>query len=495
MDLLSDAYHDQQLLVQKSFDDRVKQKLTEIEQQTKKNTEKQLRLLHEKHAKTIESYLDYCIELHRGVPLTGIEGNVAAKVACHFYEISPEDRNKLERSWRANDLPLTRTFIQLRPDKSTAFERNESRRLLMEPDTRVALDEHSRKEASKGIWQRLVSAPYMLSMVERDRYVVGEGEENVNEENILRTKRWIVVLGDPGSGKTSFVRWLVAHLAQRLRINGQHSTDFGPLRIPILIRIGEFVDALNRQSSLTLFDYIGQHKWMGKALVDESHISLNCLSNALNDYIKQGQALIILDGLDEIPVSEQRSKITNLVENFVENYVQTSTGISVFDNPHMNRLFDDPFRSGGNQLIVTSRIVGYHAAPLDDVGILAARGESLYGFLHLTFQEYFTCLKLIDVDKLKQEKMATHSLCSEGKVQLVVQSLRRHMNNPRFRVPIALALEQDLSNSLLPLGAYIFIISANDLVNYPSDNVLFDALDQLMIAAGQYQWIFTWKRN
>ncbi|CAF0815132.1 unnamed protein product [Rotaria sordida] len=416
---------------------------------------------------------------------------------------------------------------------------------------------------------------------------------------------------------------------------------------------------------------------MGKALVDESHISLDCLSNALNDYIKQGQALIILDGLDEIPVSEQRSKIINLVENFVENYVQTSTGISVFDNPHMNRVFDDPFRLGGNQLIVTSRIVGYHAAPLDgqfahytirpmdeehmkdfvdywffnvhkqiletlelsmdnqgerhgealkeelekleniglrdvasnsclmsfictvsfqqaedsslptqrillyeqivrsmlslwstkgttihipkltrilsdiathihqnsasgliheekmkevcveslkvflnkkvyteediraiekqasefvrifreDVGILAARGESLYGFLHLTFQEYFTCLKLIDVDKLKQEKMATHSLCSEGKVQLIVQSLRRHMNNPRFRVPIALALEQDLSNSLLPLGAYIFIISANDLVNYPSDNVLCDALDQLMIAAGQYQWIFAWKRN
>ncbi|CAF4315197.1 unnamed protein product, partial [Rotaria sordida] len=104
---------------------------------------------------------------------------------------------------------------------------------------------------------------------------------------------------------------------------------------------------------------------MGKALVDESHISLDCLSNALNDYIKQGQALIILDGLDEIPVSEQRSKIINLVENFVENNVQTPTGLSVFDNPHMNRLFDDPFRSGGNQLIVTSRIVGYHVAPLD----------------------------------------------------------------------------------------------------------------------------------
>ncbi|CAF5077213.1 unnamed protein product, partial [Rotaria sp. Silwood1] len=39
-------------------------------------------------------------------------------------------------------------------------------------------------------------------------------------------------------------------------------------------------------------------------------------------------------------------------------------GTSAFDDQYLSRLFDDPSKSGGNQLIVTSRIVGYHVAPL-----------------------------------------------------------------------------------------------------------------------------------
>jgi predicted NACHT family NTPase len=143
-------------------------------------------------------------------------------------------------------------------------------------------------------------------MIERDRY---EQEEDVTEENIIRTKRWIVILGDTGSGKPSFARRLVRHLAQTLLLNGQH---YGPLRIPILIRIREFAEMLKEQSSLTLFDYIGKHKWMGKVIVYDPSISSDDLSCALQDYIKHGQALIVLDGLDEIPISDQRSLITNV---------------------------------------------------------------------------------------------------------------------------------------------------------------------------------------
>jgi predicted NACHT family NTPase len=242
----------------------------------------------------------------------------------------------------------------LKADKSTAFERNELRRLLIR-------SEAEEEQAPKGLWQQLVSTPYMLPIAEHNRY---KHKEDVSEENIIRTKRWLVILGDPGSGKTSFARWLVHHLAQTLLLNEQHSTDYGPLRIPILVRIGEFAELLEEEPSLTLFDYMGKHKWMGKAIVDDSSILLDGLSCALQDYIKHGQALIILDGLDEIPVSDQRSLIINAIENFADTYVQTPTDVATFDNAYLGRLLDDPSRSGGNQLIVTSRIVGYHAAPL-----------------------------------------------------------------------------------------------------------------------------------
>ena len=648
--ILNNAYHQQQILIQKVLDDKIRSRLVNIEQQTNANRVEQFHILRRKHANTIESYLRYCINLHYSVPLMGVDKNSIAKVAKYFYKISDRERNPTEYNWQIHEIPLTRSFLQLRTDKSTSFERSASRRLLIE------------QNSPNEIWQRLVSAPYMLSNVERNRCVT---EENINEEDILRTKRWIVILGDPGSGKTSFVRWLVAHLARKLRSNEQYSTNFCPLRIPILIRIGEFADVLRSQPSLSLFDYIGQHKWMGKMIVDETSISLDDLSNALQDYIKQGQALIIFDGLDEIYDTNQRSKLINLVENFVEMYVPTPAGNSAIDHPHLSRLFDDPFRSGGNQLIVTSRIVGYHFAPLsgqfahfiiqpmnmqyirdfvdywfsnvhqqlldrlqlpmddqwmdhceklkeeleksdhfelrdmtsnscllsficsvafqqtkgasfptqrihlyeqlvnamlslwtnngltihsskliellsniamyihqnsasgliheeqmkeicmktfdenpidviekqtteirrsfrENIGILVARGESLYGFLHLSFQEYFICLKLIDSNQLKQQ----NRICS--------QFLR-----PRFRVPIALALgkissnwskehlddfcqefiqESNISKSIFPLGVYTLIICINDFVNYPSTNVLFNAMDQLIIASGQYQW-------
>ncbi|CAF4571991.1 unnamed protein product [Rotaria sp. Silwood1] len=685
---LCNAYHKQQIFAQKFLDETMRQRLETTEQHTKENTMEQLRLLRQKYFNTIEIYLRQCIEQHKSVPLTGLTGDIVVKVAHTFYPISPEDVIQLRQKWRACELPLTRTFIQLKPDKSTSFERNESRRLLMENGAIMLQGAYSRKERSTGIWDRLVSAPYMMSMVERDRY---SEEDDVTEETIIRSKRWIVILGDPGSGKTSFARWLVHHLAQILLLNGQHSTDYGPLRIPILIRIGEFAEILKEQPSITLFDYIGKHKWMGKSIVDDSLISSDNISCTLQDYIKQGQALIILDGLDEIPISDQRSKIINIVENFVDTYVQTPTGVSVFDNVYLSKLLDDPSRSGGNQLIVTSRIVGYHAAPLagqfahytirpmdmehmkdfadywffrvhqhiidilglsltnqgekhsenlkkelekpenvdlldvasnsclmsfvccvafsqlegsplptqrillyetivnsmlclwctkrliipipdlirilsniatyihgnsasgliheetmkeiciesvkdslnkniyneenikeienqacefvriirEDVGILAARGESLYGFLHLTFQEYFTCLKLIEIETIDTEKEARYESSLQNKVQLAAQSLQHHTNDPRFQVPIALALGkissswsqkdfdnfcyefikgQDESNSLLPLCAYMLISCGNDLVNYPSHEVLFDALDHLIIAAGKHKW-------
>ncbi|CAF1402491.1 unnamed protein product [Rotaria sordida] len=47
---------------------------------------------------------------------------------------------------------------------------------------------------------------------------------------------------------------------------------------------------------------------------------------------------------------------------------------------------------------------------------------------------------------------------------------------------------QDKYDSLLPLGAYILINCVNDFVNYPSNDILFNALDRLIIAAGQHKW-------
>ncbi|CAF5149515.1 unnamed protein product, partial [Rotaria sp. Silwood1] len=145
----------------------------------------------------------------------------------------------------------------------------------------------------------------------------------------------------------------------------------------------------------------------------------------------------------------------------------------------------------------------------DDVGILTSRGESFYGFLHLPFQEYFTCLKLIEVDTPRHTRFTTDGFDRGNKIQLIVKMLCCHTADLRFRVPITLAFGkissswsqndfddlcykfmqvQDKDDSLLPLGAYILINCVNDFVNYPSNDILFKAFDRLIIAAGQHKW-------
>ncbi|UJR20398.1 hypothetical protein I4U23_023529 [Adineta vaga] len=667
--ILSDAYQEQQALIQNSLDKTLKQQLDTIEQRTKEQTIEQLRQLREKYTNIVESYLRRCIEMHQRIPVTGLTDDTLAEVAHLLYQITFEQQTQLRRNWQTFKLPFNHASLQFKSDGHTVLERNELRQF----DNKFKREE----ESMNSIWNNLT---------------VATPEKTMKAEDIIRTKRWIVIQGDPGSGKTSFVRWFVNHLAQTLLLNEQHSTDYGPLRIPILIHIEEFAEILTKQPSLTLFDYIGKHKWMRCFPIDDSTLSTDDLSCVLQDYVKHGQALIILDGLDVIPVSDQRSKIISIIENFVDKYVQTPLNTSVFDNPQLSRLFDDPSRSGGNQLVVTSRIVGYDAAPLsaqfahytvqpmdlkqiqdfidywfsamhqhiidtlaltatnqgntdgeilrneiekpenidlldmasncsllsllctisfnqqkksslpsqrillyeklahftllswnrkrslmsmpklirilgniafrihehstlncisekeiaeiciqsikdssnrtrliqeethddqsqisqftqiilEDIGILVPQGHSYYSFRYKIIQEYFTSQKLIDTGLSNHSRFMTDQSEREDEIPLIAQSLRNHVNDSHFRVPIALALgkissmwsrddfdelcllflqkEQDETDSLLPQNLCILMICSNDLVNYPSDEIMFDVLDRIIVASNQHKW-------
>ncbi len=144
----------------------------------------------------------------------------------------------------------------------------------------------------------------------------------------------LVILGDPGSGKTTLLSYLALKHATALRDgHSEAGADLGAPRFPIFLRIAEYAES---------------GAWRTQSLSDTlaSHYSrLECPVTGLADLIerelKQGNCLVLLDGLDEVVSADERRAVVKRIEDFIRRY-------------------DDQ----GNRFVITSRVAGYRSAPL-----------------------------------------------------------------------------------------------------------------------------------
>jgi formylglycine-generating enzyme required for sulfatase activity len=128
----------------------------------------------------------------------------------------------------------------------------------------------------------------------------------------------LVILGDPGSGKSTFVNFLTMALTGVLldepddwagRLAAQGWTH--GLRYPVVVILRDFAQSINPDeapSYRTLWDFI-EREVVGKAAPDSAP--------ALRGLAERGQILYLLDGLDEVP-SERRGRVRDAIEKFAE---------------------------------------------------------------------------------------------------------------------------------------------------------------------------------
>ena len=114
----------------------------------------------------------------------------------------------------------------------------------------------------------------------------------------------LFVLGKPGAGKTTFLKWIAIQAIQR------HLDYF-----PIFVSLKEMADAsLTLKSSEDVFDYI-----VSQCEVHRIPEPIAFIKRLLN----YGKAVILFDGLDEVNLEDRkRSNLVNALNQFVYQYGQ-----------------------------------------------------------------------------------------------------------------------------------------------------------------------------
>ena len=172
----------------------------------------------------------------------------------------------------------------------------------------------------------------------------------------FQTYRRLAVVGAPGSGKTTLLKYLALIYAKK-----HYRKHSAPKFIPVLLYLRDIRDRLVTSQPPNLCELIESHI---KSL--PSHTDLTPPPNWIQDQLKIGNCLVMLDGLDEVADASQREQVSLWVNRQMRAYPQT------------------PF-------ILTSRPDGYNSAPVDMVGtvlkVLPFTHEQVKKFIHCWYPQ------------------------------------------------------------------------------------------------------------
>ncbi|MEZ4865678.1 MAG: NACHT domain-containing protein [Caldilineaceae bacterium] len=189
-------------------------------------------------------------------------------------------------------------------------------------------------------WSRALKVAGRL-VSEEERLVIGERlSAPLPLLDLLDEHAGLVILGDPGAGKTTFLK----HLALKLAL-AEPPIPALAQRLPILVPLAAYANEL-AQGDCSLQDFLARY-YLNQGVEDLP------VAELLRSALSSGRALLLFDGLDEVPETSQRARVVDRVETFFAHH----------------RAVMGTHPSAGNKFVLTSRIVGYRAAPMSAPGV------------------------------------------------------------------------------------------------------------------------------
>jgi hypothetical protein len=141
--------------------------------------------------------------------------------------------------------------------------------------------------------------------------------------------RKLTLIGDPGSGKTTFLRRIAHALCEtHLNINPNAAREKLNIReeppLPLFIRVfdlASFIDRAGTEDSRSRLSSLTAPECLVMYLERQSKdFAWGLSADYFRDGLKSGKMMLLLDGLDEAPSRDSRKAITELIENLATSY-------------------------------------------------------------------------------------------------------------------------------------------------------------------------------
>ena len=277
--------------------------------------------------------------------------------AIHQWEKS-QDHSESSFSKQLLDFDQYRTALKTRYqsvdlDALTPSEKDEYLRLHLKsvfveqsvrqnvPPVPLTREIYNKLQSEPSLPRRSLSASELSDTIEEyEAYYSKPSEPVIDVLGDSRNQR-VVILGDPGSGKSTLSRYILLSLLDDSDISCRLNVLSGFL--PIMIELRSYAGLCVEGKCDTFLEYL-EH--IGK--LEGWHLDREQLDRYLR---KNGNALLIFDGLDEVFDYGSRERVTQNIARFALEYQKI-------------------------RVIVTTRIIGYRRRILQDAG-----------FSHYTLQD------------------------------------------------------------------------------------------------------------